>query len=157
MNHLSPSQAKEKIMHYCAYQERSHKEVKDKLYNYGLSTHEVNEIMATLITENFLNEERFAKLFAGSKFRQKKWGRNKILQELKLKQVSDYNIKIAMQEIDNDAYLACLQELVASKWAALKKEQYIIRESKTIRSLMQKGYEVSLIKSCITKLKNEYP
>src|SRR5690242_21297330 len=84
--------ALQKIKQYCAYQERCHAEVKDKLYGMGLHRQEVDDIMAELITENFLNEERFAKAFAGGKFRVKQWGRKKIIGALKQKQVSEYCI-----------------------------------------------------------------
>ncbi|HCM75832.1 MAG TPA: RecX family transcriptional regulator, partial [Cytophagales bacterium] len=75
---LTPQQGLQKIYHYCAYQERSHKEVRNKLYDYGLWGSEVEDLLTRLITEDFLNEERFAKSFAGGKFRMKKWGRIKI-------------------------------------------------------------------------------
>src|SRR5882757_6205956 len=79
---ITPAQARGKIQKYCAYQERSHQEVKHKLHTYGLTVDEADEIISSLITDNFLNEERFAKAFAGGKFRIKKWGRNKIEHEL---------------------------------------------------------------------------
>ena len=90
---FTPQQALPKAKHYCAYQERCHSEVKDKLYGFGLTTPEVNEIVSRLIEENYLNEERFAILFAGGHFRTKKWGRVKIAYALKQKQVSAYSIK----------------------------------------------------------------
>ena len=90
---FTPQQALQKIKHYCAYQERCHSEVKEKLYGVGLRKNEVDEIISTLIEENYLNEERFAIQFAGGHFRIKNWGRVKIKYELKQKQVSDYCIK----------------------------------------------------------------
>ena len=80
---FTPDQALPKIKQFCAYQERCHSEVKDKLFSFGLTVLEVNSIISELINENYLNEERFAKLFAGGKFRIKQWGRNKIRQQLK--------------------------------------------------------------------------
>ncbi len=79
MKKQTPEEIKKKILRYCTYQERSHKQVKDRLYAYGLYSAEVNEMLSFLITEGFLNEERYAKAFAGGKFRIKKWGRNKII------------------------------------------------------------------------------
>jgi regulatory protein len=79
---LTPAEAHAKIQRYCAYQERSHKEVKNKLYEYGLYPGQVDELLSQLISEGFLNEERFAKAFAGGRFRMKKWGRLKIKNEL---------------------------------------------------------------------------
>ena len=90
---LTPLQARQKIRHYCAYQERSHADVKNKLYEYGLRTNDVDEIISELISEDFLNETRFAQLYAPSKFRQNQWGKNKIIHSLKQKNVSSYNIK----------------------------------------------------------------
>ena len=103
-NRLTPAQAWEKIKYYCSWQERSHQETRDRLYKFGLHTSDVDELLARLIEEGYLNEERFAKMFAGGKFRQKKWGRVRIMAELKTKRVSPYNTKIAMQEIDEEEY-----------------------------------------------------
>jgi len=150
---LTPLQAWEKIKYYCAYQERGHQETKDKLYKFGLNTSDVDELLARLIEEGYLNEERFARMFVGGKFRQKKWGKIKILSELKGKRVSPYNIKIAMKEIDEEAYQSVLEKLVAEKWVSLKGEQYLVRQMKTLRYMVQKGYEMNLVSAAIQKLR----
>ncbi len=99
---VTPQQALPKIKQFCAYQERCHSEVKDKLYGYGLSKNDVEELLSKLVEDNFLNEERFAIAFAGGKFRIKQWGRIKIRYELRQKQVSDYCVKKALASIDDD-------------------------------------------------------
>lgn len=152
---LTPLQARQKIKYYCAYQERSHQEVKNKLYEFGLRKEDVEEILSELISEDYLNEERFARIFAGSKFRQKQWGKNKILHELKARSVSPYNIKVAMREIDEDEYASCLEKLTHEKWNVLKNEQYIIRETKTIRYMMQKGFEADQVKNVLKNLRGK--
>src|SRR5688500_923655 len=101
MKILTAQQAKERIQQYCAYQERSHLEVRNKLYSFGLYRGDVDEILAGLITDGFLNEERFAKAFAGGKFRMKKWGRIKITHALESKGVSSNCIRIGLREIDD--------------------------------------------------------
>src|SRR5438270_12651451 len=103
--HLTREQALQKLKQYCAYQERSHSEVQQKLWDLGVYRSEHDEIISTLIEEDYLNEERFAKQFAGGKFRLKEWGRKKIYYALREKKVSDYNIKKAMKEIDQDVYM----------------------------------------------------
>ncbi len=152
---LTPSQALQKIKIFCAYQERSHQEVKDKLYSFGLYRMEVENILAELISENYLNEERFAKMFAGGKYRMKQWGRIKIINELKLKRVSPYNINIAIHEINENDYLQTLEKLALKKWQSLKADQYILREVKTTKYLMQKGFEVNLIKTALQKIRSK--
>ncbi|MBP6234345.1 MAG: RecX family transcriptional regulator, partial [Chitinophagaceae bacterium] len=94
--YLTKEQALQKLKHYCAYQERCHSEVKEKLYQLGVWKKEHDEIIASLIEENYLNEERFAVAYAGGHFRIKQWGRIKIKYELKQKQVSEYSIKKAL-------------------------------------------------------------
>ena len=111
----SAHEAKEKIQHYCAYQERSHQEVRNKLYEFGLHRNNVDEIISDLITNGFLNEERFAKAFAGGKFRMKKWGRTRITNALELKGVSKNCILIALKEIDENSYVGTLQQLLSEK------------------------------------------
>ncbi|MFI5141877.1 MAG: regulatory protein RecX, partial [Bacteroidia bacterium] len=101
----TPEQALIKIRDWCAYQERCQQEARDKLYDYGLKTDDVENIIAQLVNENFINEERFAIAFAGGKFRIKKWGKVKIKQELKAKRVSDYCIKKGLAIIDNTDYI----------------------------------------------------
>lgn len=142
---LTKEQALQKLKHYCGYQERCHSEVRDKLFDLGVYRRFHDEIISTLIEENYLNEERFAMAFAGGKWRIQKWGRVKIRYELKQKQLSEYCIKRAMEEIDEDDYRKVLQKLVADKYASLKKEQYLVRKKKTIDYLINRGFESSMI------------
>jgi regulatory protein len=152
---LSPEKVYQKIKHYCAYQERSHFEVKEKLYSFGLRKNNVEESMAKLIEDDLLNEERFAKTFARGKFSLKKWGRVKIEYELKQKRVSAYNIRKGMDEIDEEKYNETLQKLAVTKWKLLKNEQYINRQAKTMRFLLQKGFESDFAQQAVKKIREE--
>ena len=107
--------AQAKAEHYCAYQERSQQEVRDKLYEWGLKSTVVEATISALITGNYLNEERFAKAYTAGKFNQKAWGKLKIKQGLKLKRVPEVLIKKALQIIDGDAYLLALQHVLTKK------------------------------------------
>ncbi|MCW3116812.1 MAG: RecX family transcriptional regulator [Chitinophagaceae bacterium] len=148
--YLTKEQALQKLKHFCGYQERSHSEVKEKLYRLGISKSEHDEIISTLIEENYLNEERFAIAFAGGKFRVKQWGRVKIKYELKQKQVSEYNIKKALKEIDETAYYNTLQKLYQEKWESLKGEKNpFSKMAKTRDYLLQKGYEGDAVKGML--------
>lgn len=139
----------EKIKHFCAYQERSHFEVKQKLYSLGLHFNKVEELLAKLIEENYLNEERFAQSFARGKFRIKRWGRVKIKYELKAKKVSEYNIKNALKQIDEGEYTVTLQQLAEKKWAALEGENALTRQAKTLQYLLQRGFEMPLAQQAV--------
>jgi regulatory protein len=142
---LTKEQAMQKAKHYCAYQERSHSETKEKLYSFGLWKKDVEEILSGLIEEGYLNEERFAIQFAGGHFRMKQWGRVKIRYELKQRQVSDYCIKKALKAIDEEDYSRTLEKLAAKKWEASKGEGNVfIRRRKLQDYLFQKGYEADL-------------
>jgi regulatory protein len=149
---LTKEQALQKLKHYCGYQERCHREVKQKLFDLGVLKKDHDEIIATLIEENYLNEERFAIAFAGGRFRIKQWGRVKIKYELKQKQVSDYSIKKALKQINEDEYLAVLKKMAEEKYASLKSEQYLARKKKTIDYLMQKGFEPELLVAAIQSI-----
>ena len=145
--------ALQKIKHYCGYQERCHAEVKEKLYSFGLWKKDVEALISQLIEENYLNEERFAQLFAGGKFRMKQWGRVKIKYELKQKHISEYCIKKGLKEIDENAYMKTLQKLADTKWKSLRSEKNIFaKKSKTMNYLLQKGYEASLANEAIAML-----
>jgi regulatory protein len=143
---LTNEQALQKLRHYCAYQERCHSEVKEKLYSLGVFKNEHDSMIAALIEEGCLNEERFAIAFAGGKFRVKQWGRVKIKYELKQKQVSDYCIKKALQQIDEKEYEDLLKKLADKKYDALKNEQQLARKRKTIDYLLQRGFEMELVR-----------
>ena len=152
---LTKDQAFQKLKHYCAYQERSHDEVKQKLYGFGLHRQEVEETISQLIEENYLNEERFAIAFAGGRFRSKQWGRVKIEYELKQKKVSPYCIKKALNDIDDDAYLKTLYQLARKKWSSLKApgNTDYVKSSKTTTYLLQRGFERPLIAQAVARLK----
>ena len=146
----TPEQSLPKIKQYCAYQERCHKEVREKLYSFGLNKIEVGEIVSTLINENYLNEERFAIQFAGGKFRMKQWGKNKIKQALTFKQVSDYCIKKALKEIDGVSYERAFQKLSEQKLKTLKSERNIFVKKRKLQDfLLQRGFESDLIREVI--------
>jgi regulatory protein len=151
---LTKEQALQKARHYCGYQERSHAEAKEKLYSFGLRKQEVEELLAQLIEDDYLNEERFAQQFAGGHFRMKKWGRVKITYELKQKRVSEYCIKKGLKEIDETDYIKTLEKLAGEKWNTLKTETNLfVKLRKTQDYLLQKGYESGLIKEAIGKIR----
>ena len=141
----TPLQALAKIQDWCAYQERCQQEVRNKLYEYGLKSSDVEQIISQLIGDNFLNEERFAKAYAGGKFRIKKWGRIKIKMGLKARRVSDYCIKVGLAEINQRDYIKTLKKLLESKSALLKEKNKIKRKYKLIQFAASKGYEQEYI------------
>ncbi len=144
--YYSKEEALQKAKQYCAYQERCHSEVKEKLYSFGLNKNDVDELLSELISENYLNEERFTILFAGGKFRIKQWGRVKIKYALKQKQVSDYCIRKALAAIDENDYDKTLDKLFKQKLKTLKSEKNIyIKKRKLLDHLMQKGFEKDLV------------
>ncbi|MEI8074563.1 MAG: regulatory protein RecX [Bacteroidota bacterium] len=153
--HYTKEQALQKIKQYCAYQERCHSDTKDKLYSFGLFKIDVETILSTLIEEAYLNEERFALLFAGGHFRSKKWGRIKINAALQQKKVSSYNIRKGLQVIDEIAYRKCLLQLASVKWKSVKTEQWMNRMVKTTNYLLQKGYEANLIQEAIAQIRSK--
>jgi regulatory protein len=145
MKKLSLDEAKKKAFHYCAYQERSHLEVKRKLYDFGLTTPEVNELLTYLITEEFLNEERFAKAFAGGKFRLKKWGKLKIIQALEAKGLTKNCIRIGLKEIEEEDYEKTLETILREKSFATEDQNRFMLRDKLSKFAIQKGYEPELV------------
>ncbi len=135
-----------KAASYCAYQERTQDEVRQRLKDWNVWGDEAEEVIAELIVENFLNEERFAKVFAGSKFRVKKWGRRKIMFELKKRKLSDFCIKAGMSEIDEEDYYETLTALIEKKKHDYRGEgnEYKLNQ-KIAQFAVGKGYESNLI------------
>jgi regulatory protein len=134
-----------KAEHFCAYQERAQQEIRDKLYEWGLWPDAVEHIISQLIEGNFLNEERFARIYAKSKFNQKAWGRIKIKQGLKLKRIPDVLIKKALLGIDLDDYLAALAHLLQKKAATITEKNQLKRRYKLQQYAMGRGFEAELI------------
>ena len=141
----TPEQALIKIRDWCAYQERCQQEARDKLYDYGLKTDDVENIIAHLVNENFINEERFAIAFAGGKFRIKRWGKVKIKQELKAKRVSDYCIKKGLAVIDSTDYINTLKKVLALKAKSITEKNFLKKKQKLVRYALSKGYEQDLV------------
>ena len=138
---LTAAEVKKKIYHYCSYQERCHQEVRQKLYSLGLASSEVDEMLSHLITDGFLNEERFARTFAGGKFRLKQWGKIKIGQALEAKGLNQNCIKAGLSEIDEDDYINTIEQLLQKKVARVTEPNLFVKREQVANYLIQKGFE----------------
>lgn len=147
--YFSKSEALEKARRYCAYQERCQSEVRSKLLEWGQKGNTLEDIIAQLISEDFINEERFAKAFARGKFKMKNWGTEKIKAELKRRNISDYCIRQAMHEIENEDVLATVKKLILKKSATIKESSPMLRKNKLAAFLIRKGFESSLVWSIL--------
>ena len=151
---LTPNQATIKAQLSCAYQERCQQEMRDKLFEWGLYSNDVENIIANLISDNFLNEERFAKAYAGGKFRIKKWGRIKIKIELKKRKISDYCIRKGLSEIEEADYLKTLKEIIIKKRKETPKGKIQIRNYKAAQYAISRGFEGDLVWDIIKEIDN---
>ena len=134
-----------KAERFCAYQERCGYEVEQKLKNLGADQKISSKIIASLRENNFLNEERFAKLFASGKFRIKRWGKNKIRAELRMKKVSDHLISNALDSINEEEYQKTIQHLIIKKGKETGNVEVKIKNQKIFRFLLSKGFESHLV------------
>ncbi len=142
---LTPAEIRQRIYRYCAYQERCHQEVKAKLFELGAARNDAEEIVSELITQGFLNEERFARSYAGGKFRIKGWGRLKIVRALELKGLTSNCIKAGLSEIEEDAYLKSLEHQIEKKRELVDNPDLFVRRDKIATYLIQKGFEPELV------------
>jgi regulatory protein len=140
-----PKEALEKLKKYCAYQERSHQDVVQKMWDLEIPMEWRDDFILDLMRENFLNEERFARTYVRGKFNIKKWGRVKIIQGLKQHQVSAKCVKLGLTEIDEDRYLSVLRDTIEEKKSKLKEKNPWKRRSAIYRFAAQRGFESSLI------------
>ncbi|NQV76992.1 MAG: RecX family transcriptional regulator [Lutibacter sp.] len=138
-------EATKALEHFCAYQERCHKEVEQKLYDLNMIPEAKEKIILHLLQHNFLNEERFSKAFARGKFSIKNWGKIKIVNALKFKNISSYNIKSALEEIDDEDYLTTLQKIAKKKLALIHETNSFKKKNKLSTFLISKGYELELV------------
>lgn len=141
----SPQEALKKAFKYCTFQERSQQEVRDKLYELGLHKKDVEPIISQLITENFVNEERFAIAYAGGKFRIKQWGKIKIRLALQKKRVSAYCINKALQEISNRDYQKTLEKTIVEYSKKIAEKNLLKKNYKIAQHVISKGFEPELV------------
>ena len=151
---LSFLEAKAKIEAYCAYQERCTVEVARKLFSWEITGEQQDQLISHLIQYNFLNEERFAESYVSGKFNIKRWGKQKIVQELKRRSVSEYSIRKAFEKIDAEEYKSVLRKLASTKLRDLesKKESEYVKKGKVYRYLLSKGYESEIIFSVLNEI-----
>ena len=145
-------EATRKMESYCAYQERCHKEVELRLKEMNLIDLAKEVIILHLLEHDFLNEERFSKTFARGKFRIKKWGKQRIMRELRMKSISDYNIKSALKEIDDVEYYKTFDELAEKRLLELNETDVYKKRKKLADYLLYRGWETALVYKKITEL-----
>ncbi|MCM4166774.1 Regulatory protein RecX [Arenibacter antarcticus] len=148
----SVTEATKKLESYCVYQDRCHKEVITKLREMRMIPEAIDQIMGQLIQNNYLNEERFAKSFARGKFNIKKWGRNRIVNELKQRDISKFNIKIALEEIDNGEYYKTFNALAKKRLTEIKEKDVQKRRKKLADYLFYRGWESNMVYEKIGEL-----
>ena len=149
------TQIQQKLEQYCVYQDRCHKEVEQKMREYNLIPEARELILLSLLKDNFLNEERFAKSFARGKFRIKNWGKQRIVRELKFREISAYNIKTALKEIEEKEYLDTIYTITKNRNNIIKEPDFFKRKKKLIDFLMRKGFESSLIYETVNEITTE--
>ncbi|MBC7557006.1 MAG: RecX family transcriptional regulator [Chryseobacterium sp.] len=136
---------KQKMVNYCVYQDRCHKEVEQKFWDFLLIQEAKDEIMLYLLKENYLNEERFTRSYIRGKFCQKHWGRNKIINHLKFKGITQKLIQKSMDEIDEQDYEAIITKLYKQHFDLQKDAKEFLKHQKSTRFLISKGYEYEII------------
>lgn len=149
---FSIEEIKKKLEYYCVYQERCHKEVEQKMASFNLIPQARELLLLHLLENDFLNEERFAKSFARGKFNQKHWGKKRIVRELEQRNISAYNIKSALQEINENDYVEKIMIIAKKRNEILTERNLLKRKKKLFDFLYRKGYETDLIYETISKV-----
>ena len=144
--------AKNKIEHFCAYQERCHQEVEQKLRSMKMHTEEVSTIISHLINENFLNESRFACSFARGKHRMKQWGKIRIVSELKFRNITTYNINLGLKEISSEEYEMTFNTIAEKQWESIRETNALKKRKKFCDYLLRKGFESNLVYDKVKEL-----
>ena len=154
MSEFTLREIRQKIENFCAYQERCHKEVSEKLRGFGLNERDSAEIITHLIQNNFLNEERFARAFARGKHRIKHWGRNRIVNELKMRDISQYNINAALKEIEAEDYEGNFDSTALKHWQSINESNAMKKRKKFCDFLLRKGFESDMIYEKLKELES---
>lgn len=143
---------KKKMEFFCAYQDRCHKEVYQKMFSFMLSSEEKDQLMAHLINHNFLNEERFAQSFVRGKHRYKNWGKIRIVKELKFRNISSTLVKIALKEINDVAYHDLFEEIAHKHWQTISEKNALKKRKKFCDYFIRKGWENNLVYDMVYEL-----
>lgn len=149
---LSENQALPKIAAYCSKAERSEYDVKRKLQNWELESESIKNIISRLKKENFLNEERFCRAFIKDKIQFNKWGKTKIVFELKKKYISESIINNSFDEFNNDEFETPLMKILSTKIKSVKANSDYEKRTKLIRFALGRGYSFEQIQKCLSKL-----
>lgn len=149
---LTLAEAQLKLEYYCSYQERCHQETVQKCYDLGMKSDEIDTIIVHLLQNNFLNEERFARSFARGKYRIKSWGKVRIINELKFRQVSAPNIKLALTEIPEEEYEETFDKLAERHWHSLTERKGQKKNKKFCDYLLRRGWESNLVYDKLKRL-----
>lgn len=152
LNTFSIAEIQKKLEHYCAYQDRCHQEVYQKMFSFSLNFEEKEELMVYLISNNFLNEERFAQSFVRGKHNYKKWGKVRIINELKARNISSTLIKIALKEINDSLYFETFDELAEKHWETISETDFMKKRKKFCDYFLRKGWENDLIYEKVKEL-----
>ncbi len=149
---FSIKEAIQKIEYFCAYQERCHEEVVAKLQTMKMDSNEIDQIMVHLIASNFLNEERFACSFARGKHRIKHWGKIRIANELKFKNISQTLINTALKEITSEEYLETFHALADRNWESIRETNVLKKRKKFCDYMLRRGFESNLVYDKVKEL-----
>ena len=152
---FSVKEAIHKIEHYCAYQERCHEEVVQKLRSMKMDADEIDVIIVKLLSDNFLNEQRFACSFARGKHRMKQWGKIRIINELKFKKINQRLITTALQEISEEEYLLTFHTLAERNWESIRETNSLKKRKKICDYLLRKGFESNLVYEKVKELESK--
>lgn len=152
LNNFSIEEIRKKMEYYCAYQDRCHEEVYQKLFSFSLSTQEKEELMVYLIENDFLNEERFAKSFVRGKFNYKNWGKIRIVSELKFRKISSTLITIALKEVKDEDYIKKFNELTYKHWESLTESNSLKKRKKFCDYFIRRGWESDLLYEKVKEL-----
>jgi regulatory protein len=152
---FSIKDAKLKIEHFCAYQERCHEEVVSKLWSMKMNPEEIDEIIVHLIEHNFLNESRFACSFARGKHRIKHWGKIRITNELKARKIGQTLINLALKEITPEEYLETFENLAERNWESISERNALKKRKKFCDYMLRRGFESNLIYDKVKELEGK--
>jgi regulatory protein len=129
----------------CSRAEKCKYDIEKKFADWGLMTDKIEEGLAYLVKEKFIDENRYAKHFVHDKFRFNHWGKIKIAYALRQKNISQKDISNAMNEIQDSEYRDTLLDILKSKIRTIKSSSSYELKAKLMRFAQSRGFETELI------------
>ncbi len=133
----------------CAQAEHCQYEMLEKMRRWELPDDAQARVLQRLISELYVDDERYARAFVKDKVRYNKWGRRKVEQALWQKHIADDIRQQVLDEVTDQEYLRVLQPLLKQKRKTVTARSDYELNQKLVRFALSRGFTYDIIRQCL--------